>query len=358
MQHDARLMTQLRSLSLKQEERPAAPAKARPSRRRLGWLGLGTTLALGSAAALMVEDPAGAVAALFEAPAKVVAATAPAEPAPGPAPAAVAPPPAPAEVVGSGFVVAERIVVVSSPEGGRLAALPFGVGDRFRAGDLLAEIEAPELRAELAVARAWSDRAAAAVTRAEAVLTEAHAAEDRAERLAERGAGTRTGHEEAGFAAERARLDLDLARQDARIATLEVARLRDDLARRRLTAPFDGVVVERLATPGALVPSGLGGGDPLEGGVLRILDPSALKVVVDVAEIRIGAIEPGQAATAALDADPDRPLAMRVEAIAPEASIQKGTVAVRLAFEDGPPPGAVLANMAAKVTFASAADPR
>ena len=349
MQHDTRLMTQLRSLSLKQEQRPAAPAKARPSSRRLGWLVLGTSLALCSAAALLAEDPAGAVAALMEVPAPVVAATAP-------APAAVAPPLAPAEVVGSGFVVAERIVVISSPEGGRLAALPFEVGDRFLAGDLLAEMEAPELAAELAVARARSDRAAAAVARAEAVLTEARAVEDRAERLAERGAGTRTGHEEAGFAAERARLDLDLARQDARIATLEVARLEDDLARRRLTAPFDGVVVERLATPGALVPSGMGG-DPLEGGVLRILDPSALKVVVDVAETRIGAIKPGQAATAALDADPDRPLAMRVEAIAPEASVQKGTVAVRLAFEDGPPPGAVLTNMAAKVTFAPAADP-
>lgn len=351
MQHDTRLTDQLCSLRLKQEERPKAPAKAPRSRRRLGWLGFGAVLSLCAAAALLVEDPVRAVAGLAEGPAPAVVATAPT----APAPAAVAR--APAEVVGSGFVVAERIVVVSSPEGGRLAALPFDVGDRFRAGDLLAEIGAPELAAELAVADARSDRAAAAVVRAEAVLAEARATADRAGRLAERGAGTRTGQEEAGFAVERARLDLELARHDARIATLEVARLKDDLARRRLRAPFDGVVVERLATPGALVPSGMGGGDPLEGGVLRILDPSALKVVVDVAETRIGAIVPGQAATAALDADPSRPLAMRVEAIAPEASVQKGTVAVRLAFEDGAPQHPVLANMAAKVTFAPAADP-
>lgn len=361
MQHDTDLAIQLRSLSLERAPAAALREAREPIGRRRPRLGrwmasaaLAAILAAGGAALLLPDETGRAietVAGLVEPAASRSAAETP----PAAAPAA-APAPAPATVVGSGFVVADRSAVVSASEGGRLAALPLEVGDAFRAGDTLAEIDLPERRAELALAEAKRDRARAVIGHAEAVLAEAFSTQERAERLVERGAGTPLGREEAGFAAERARLDLDLARQDERIAALEVARLEAVVAHGRITAPFDGIVVERLASPGALIPSGMQGGDPNQSGVLRILDPAALGIVVDVAESRIGAIEPGQAATAALDAATGHDFAMRVEAVTPEASVQKGTVPVRLTFEEAPPVGRVLANMAAKVTFAAAQD--
>ncbi len=55
-----------------------------------------------------------------------------------------------------------------------------------------------------------------------------------------------------------------------------------------------------------------------------------------------------------LDAFPDQRFEMRVRTIVPAASLQKGTLTVRLEFLV--PPQRVLPNMAAKVTFDTAED--
>lgn len=144
-------------------------------------------------------------------------------------------------------------------------------------------------------------------------------------------------------------VELDLSKASIVIQILAVRQAEDVLTRFTLRAPFDGVIVERNAQVGDIRPSVF---DGPQDGMLVVLDPTALIIDVDVAETNLSHIEIGQSATARLDAFPDEAFDMIVSMIAPQASVEKGTVSVRLTFET--PPTNILPNMSAKVSFDSA----
>ena len=70
---------------------------------------------------------------------------------------------------------------------------------------------------------------------------------------------------------EQTRSDRDVALGDLQIAKSRLAQNQDQLARTRIRAPFDGVVVERLMTPGERVSEG--------SDVIRLMDPVHLEVI-------------------------------------------------------------------------------
>ena len=118
------------------------------------------------------------------------------------------------------------------------------IGDQVKAGQLLAKLEVPELRDQLA-------RAKAAKKRAEADYKEAHLVYNRL------------------LAVERAHPNLvaqqDLDAVEAKDATAdagiagakaEVERIQTLLAYTQITAPFDGVITHRYADPGSLIQAG------------------------------------------------------------------------------------------------------
>jgi RND family efflux transporter MFP subunit len=70
---------------------------------------------------------------------------------------------------------------------------------------------------------------------------------------------------------EQARSELDVAQGDLDVARARLAQNNDQLARSRLLAPFDGVVVERMMRPGERVSDG--------GVVVRLVDQQRLEVV-------------------------------------------------------------------------------
>ena len=81
------------------------------------------------------------------------------------------------------------------------------------------------------------------------------------------------------------------SKQQAVRAAEAVVRAQKDLeAYLRITAPFDGVVTERLVHPGALVGPGSGLPDPV---LLVIQDVSHLRLVVAVPEEDVGGIVQG-----------------------------------------------------------------
>jgi multidrug efflux pump subunit AcrA (membrane-fusion protein) len=67
----------------------------------------------------------------------------------------------------------------------------------------------------------------------------------------------------------------------------------------------------------------------------------------DVAETNIAALRPGLRGEAVLDGFPDRPFAVEVLRLAPVASVEKGTISLRLSFID--PPQGIRPNMAARI---------
>jgi len=118
------------------------------------------------------------------------------------------------------------------------------IGDQVKAGQLLARLEVPELRDELA-------RAVATEQRAEADYKDAHQVYNRLLNV------------EKAYPNGVAQQELDAAEaKDATThaaianAKAEVQRLKTLLAYTQITAPFDGVITHRYADPGSLIQSG------------------------------------------------------------------------------------------------------
>jgi RND family efflux transporter MFP subunit len=148
-------------------------------------------------------------------------------------------------------------LVVTAPQSARIAAMPKGIGERVRRGDLLVRFEIPALESDAAARR--SD-----LERARSRLTLARASFDRVQGLFERGIAARKEVEDA----RRELADAEAGVGEAQSALAAAGRL---AGREVVRAPFDGVIAERTHNPGDLVEPGP---DPL----LRLLDPSRFQV--------------------------------------------------------------------------------
>lgn len=194
---------------------------------------------------------------------------------------------APGQIVFRDGAVAE----VSAPIAGRIAEIHVRVGDQVETGDTLITLLSPDAaaaRSELARARA---QLRAARTEMERQLT-----------LLDRGVGV-----------DRDRLEAEVrvAESEAALASAELAvsYLGDESgATVHVRAPIDGTVLERRTTLGASVEPN--GGDPL----MKIGDPDALWLVVDVFVDDLPMIEKGAAAAIEIATIP-RPLNGRVVSV-------------------------------------------
>jgi RND family efflux transporter MFP subunit len=73
----------------------------------------------------------------------------------------------------------------------------------------------------------------------------------------------------------------------------------------RITAPFDGVVTERLSDPGAMVQNA--GGSAGARGIVKVVRDASMRVLIPVPEAEIPHIRVGGPASVTLDAYPDSP---------------------------------------------------
>ena len=176
------------------------------------------------------------------------------------------------DVLISGEFHAYQAVDVHAKVAGYLRRINVDVGDRVRAGQLLAVLEMPEMRDDLAQASAASQRSNAEVARAQQELASAEAGL-RISQLSYNRLAT-VNKKEPGLIAQQ-ELDEALARQQgaeakeaAAKATLNamresvtVAQAGERRARTmtdysQITAPFSGVITKRYADTGAMIPAG------------------------------------------------------------------------------------------------------
>jgi RND family efflux transporter MFP subunit len=125
---------------------------------------------------------------------------------------------------------------------------------------------------------------------------------------------------------EDAQSSVDAQRAAVRRWQDQVRLLKSDLADTRIRAPRPGVVIERLAYRGEWVTKG----GPVV--VLSVLDP--LKVVVEVPERYLAALEVGQEARLAADALPNKSFTGRITAIIPAGDVKSRTFPVQIRLDN------------------------
>ncbi len=156
------------------------------------------------------------------------------------------------------------------------------IGDTVRRGQLLAELDAPEVEQQLEAARADLETAIAnqqlAATTAQRWNT----------LLAKDAVSKQEADEKAG--------DLRARTAIANAARANVARLATLAGFTRITAPFDGIVTTRTAQVGALVTAGNAAAQPL----FTIADIRRIRAFVRVPQLYSGEVKPGMAVTMTL----------------------------------------------------------
>lgn len=192
--------------------------------------------------------------------------------------------------------------------GGELIELPFDVGDRVVANQVIARIDdAPELAAIA--------EAEAAVQAQVAVLAQARRDLERFEALGQ--FATRREVEQRRLeVTEGAR---ELARRRANV--VQVREMRD---RRVIRAPFAGVILERPVDPGQTVGT--------ETIVYRLADLASPEVAVEVDEIYAAEVRTGMAALVSLPGQ-QRSIAASVVHVEPRVDPETGARDARLALE-------------------------
>jgi RND family efflux transporter MFP subunit len=190
------------------------------------------------------------------------------------------------------------------------------IGTPVKAGDLLAEIDAPDLDQQ--------------IMQAEAALASAQANSKLSDMTLQRG-------QQLIPSGAVSKQDLDQRAADAankaglvRSAQADLDRLRVLEKYKSITAPFDGLVTTRTTDVGALINAGAGGGPPL----FVVSDTSRLRIYVNVPQNYVPSIRLGTKAQMSVPEYPDRNFAATVEASARSVDVASGTTRMLLVVDN------------------------
>jgi RND family efflux transporter MFP subunit len=189
------------------------------------------------------------------------------------------------ELPGSILPLEETIVYPRAS--GYVRSWSVDIGAHVKPGDLLAEIDTPEVDQQLAQARAQFAQAQAGVTQAQANDAYATLSLKRLEKLVPEGLAAQADLDKQKAQAVVEEANIAVAKANAEAAKAEIRRLSDLKAFSRLTAPFAGIVAARNIERGALVTAG--NATPL----FRIVATETMRVLVQVPQdaapgVRVG----------------------------------------------------------------------
>ncbi|HVO99276.1 MAG TPA: efflux RND transporter periplasmic adaptor subunit [Bryobacteraceae bacterium] len=241
----------------------------------------------------------------------------------------------------TGTVRARTSAAISTKWMGTVREVKFQIGDRVREGQLLVALEARDLDAGLARARAGREEvrtlmpeADSAVTAAKVNLDLAQVTFGRMQDLFNKKSVTNQEFDEAsaklkaaqaGYEiarARRAQLNAKLAQADEEVLSAEVAR-----SYAEIHAPFAGMVIAKQVEPGALATPGA----PL----LTIEREGGYRLEASVEESRLGTIRVGQPVSVALD-NTDHAIDARVFEIVPAVDASSRTYIVKIDLPASP----------------------
>jgi RND family efflux transporter MFP subunit len=198
-------------------------------------------------------------------------------------------------------------------------------GSVVKQGDLLAELSAPEMAAQIAEAESKVQAAEADRLQAAAQLAAAESTYEELKKAAET-PGAIAGNEliQAEKRVDAARALLNARQQAGNAAESAVRSLQEMQAYLRIAAPFEGVVTDRMVHPGALV----GPGNDVA--LLVIQQVSRLRLVVAVPEEDVGGIVNGASVPFRVPAWPERAYSGAIARISHAIDRETRTMAVEL----------------------------
>jgi RND family efflux transporter MFP subunit len=215
---------------------------------------------------------------------------------------------------------------------GYLKSWTADIGTPVKAGQLLAEIETPDLdqqlqqaRADLATAQANEKLAGITAERWQKIL--------QSNAVSKQDVDEKTGD----LAAKRALVASAKANVDRYVAMKGFT---------RIVAPFDGIVTARNTDVGALVNAGSAAGQEL----FVVSDTRKLRVYVNVPQNSVPDVPPGTKATLTVPEHADKSYTATVEASAQSVNAQSGTTLMQLAVDNSA--GELLPGAYANVSLA------
>jgi RND family efflux transporter MFP subunit len=198
-------------------------------------------------------------------------------------------------------------------------------GSLVKQGDLLVELSAPEMAAQIAEAESRAQAGEADRLQAEAQLAAAESTYERMKKAAET-PGAIAGNElvQAQKQTDAAQALLNSRQQASKAAQSSVRALQDLQAYLKIVAPFNGVVTDRMVHPGALV----GPGDDIA--LLIIQQVSHLRLVVPVPEEDVSGLVNGASVPFHVPAWPQRTYSGTIARISRALDEKTRTMAVEL----------------------------
>lgn len=198
-------------------------------------------------------------------------------------------------------------------------------GSVVKEGDPLINLTAPEMDAQIGEAEAKFQAAEADRLQAEAQLASAQSTYERTQEAAKT-PGAIAGNDliVAQKQVEAAQALVNSRQRASAAAQAAVNALKALLAYLKITAPFDGVVTDRLVHPGALV------GPPLDPALLVVQQISRLRVVVPVPEEDTGGIMRGATVEFTVPAYPGRRYSGKIARLAEALDQKTRTMPVEL----------------------------
>lgn len=212
---------------------------------------------------------------------------------------------------------------------GYLKTWYFDIGARVKQGQVLAEVEAPDVDAQLAAAKARLRATRAAVEVQQADMRFASTTFARW-RDSPRGVVSvqEQDSKQAGY--ERAAAQLNAAEADAAVAQAEVDRLEALVSFKHVIVPFDGVVTARQTDVGALINAGSGAGGGNAPELFRVADTHKVRIYVKVPQRMASSIHQGVKAEVHLPQYPDKIFAAVVVSTSRAVNVASRTLLVEL----------------------------
>jgi multidrug efflux pump subunit AcrA (membrane-fusion protein) len=249
------------------------------------------------------------------------------------------------------------------------------IGDRVRAGDKLADIEAPDLDQQVSQAQAALAQAQGQLGQAQATLEQLTATRDLAEVTWQRykiltadGAVSRQDGDNQSTSAKTAAANV-LAQQKTVRATEEFVRatqatldrLRTLQGYERITAPFDGIITARNVDVGALIsatgstlgPSRSNAAAPSDvpsgGEIFRLAEIGKLRILIAVPQTNAPGVRVGQSATVTVQQIPNLSFKGKVTRTSSSLDAQSRTLLTEVDVDN--PKAELLPGMYAMVSF-------